>query len=916
MSDIYTIPRPTHVFNNGLPITPNGYLHFFEAGTSAYKAIYADAALTVELDNPAPIDSAGRVAQVFYGDGKYKIACTQLINLTTPTPLYPVDYTQFWEADNVDGNQSITISAADTITYVNLNEDTRNIDVVKYQLAYSKGGHQAGDGFGGWYRYESLETAADDGGWYFQPSGGGAGRWVRIQEGNDVNLGIWNITPGTEVLDSKYASATVIAESLGLPVRIPPGVWYWNGPITVLNANARTIHSEGIKYRQSTVGTLTLSGPATIENTDPLIHNLDAVSLLIQKGTGIQEIDARWYKGTQQLGFQATAAGLPVVLNETITLDAATTTSFGSGLIVNGGCTTINIPDDGFIGIHGGAFVVNGPRRRIFTESDTDRTSNRVGIYKVATNEAQSWWWGYGYLSSTDQSLALKRALSCCHDAGNLLLRVNAMPVGKTVSGDATPFSTGDDPCPIVVDGPIPIASDGVLTMVAPINSLSEPVFTITGTGSLGRVQASAMSPEWFGCSAQSYDNYDNFMKAAFVACINRCPLVGANLGYQIGTMVYIDYLLQYRTIEWRNFTLLPNADWDPLISTFVCSINTATNVGNVVMDNVGFGTTDTSTVSGGLIVKSGYARLTDCTVFGDLIVTADDYVVKGCTQTNQVNGVSFYSAALGGKIVDSLFTDSMVVLMGESAARPDQDLAQLSNVTVIGNTFRKTDESLLKGDLILTCGAADTLVSGVVIENNTFTGIHNGSGGWADRARIKDKVASGNWYNTLSSYRHTMKIGNNTCDKPNTSIHSNLLPATFGMAQGFDSILPGTYTDSATYAAPPYPAPRVRSVVQSLAPMTGNVFILTGDTISKYTRLSSSGFTTTLQDGTFTFTQRCLIGASVEYQIPLYAGTTLSGNLQFPDQTYSTDPAGDSSVYTTVSWTIHFSLYDNYSGL
>lgn len=500
MPNIYYDPRPVHTDDAFVPLSANGYLHFFEAGTSAYKAIYADVGLIHELDNPLALDSLGQAPVIFYGGGKYDIVCSVLTNLTTTTPLYPDDYLDIWQANDVEGNTNITVSPTTAVTYVTLNSDVRGIDVLESTLAYSYGAHTSTDGFGGWYVYKNLETTADDGGWYFQPNGGGAGRWVRLA--NDiscVNLGIWDLTPGSEIIDSKFSSASVVAENYGLPLRIPPGHWYWNGPTTIINANCKTIISPNVKFSQTSTGTITFSGQLEVEAITPLIHSSSSSGLYFSTSSELSAVDVRWYKGTSEAALAGTTTGQCMIMRVATTVDAAAVSDFASGLIVDSGCTTITIPDDATLAISS-SLHVSGIARRIFTESGVDPSSNRVVITHL-TSHAQAWWWGFGYLAGNDQGLAFKRALSCSQYAG---AQLDVLTLAHTVTGiysDTTAYAATSVPTMVnFIGGPVNVHTGGIIRNINVGNSPYDQAFNMLG-GQVLNLHNSSVSPQWFGAT-------------------------------------------------------------------------------------------------------------------------------------------------------------------------------------------------------------------------------------------------------------------------------------------------------------------------------------------------------------------------------------------------------------------------------
>lgn len=80
-------PTPQFLDGNGDPLH-SGLLYFYEAGTSTFKATYADAEETIANTNPVELDAAGRVPSIFY-TGLSRIVLKDANGL------------QIWDRDNV-----------------------------------------------------------------------------------------------------------------------------------------------------------------------------------------------------------------------------------------------------------------------------------------------------------------------------------------------------------------------------------------------------------------------------------------------------------------------------------------------------------------------------------------------------------------------------------------------------------------------------------------------------------------------------------------------------------------------------------------------------------------------------------------------------------------------------------------------
>lgn len=68
---------------SGVPEAIGGSVYSYEAGTNTPKGIYSDADLATEYDNPAALDSSGRI--VAYGTGSYKFIIKNRFGVTAFT---------------------------------------------------------------------------------------------------------------------------------------------------------------------------------------------------------------------------------------------------------------------------------------------------------------------------------------------------------------------------------------------------------------------------------------------------------------------------------------------------------------------------------------------------------------------------------------------------------------------------------------------------------------------------------------------------------------------------------------------------------------------------------------------------------------------------------------------------------------
>ena len=78
-------PAPVIADLLGLQPTANGFLHFYEAGTTTNKNTWSDSGLTTLNANPVPLGPDGRSTTAIFCDGEYTVVCKTSLGATVWT---------------------------------------------------------------------------------------------------------------------------------------------------------------------------------------------------------------------------------------------------------------------------------------------------------------------------------------------------------------------------------------------------------------------------------------------------------------------------------------------------------------------------------------------------------------------------------------------------------------------------------------------------------------------------------------------------------------------------------------------------------------------------------------------------------------------------------------------------------------
>lgn len=279
-------------FDNNGSLLVGGAVYFLDADTSAEKIIYLDETKTIAAQNPQYTSSDGRLnAQIFLGDGKYKVRTFKVNDSTSP--LFPDDYSLVdeWIQDGFVDSSVYSSSIPDVLTVSAL----RALAPVDGDGVRLVGYYASGDAPMVGYTYKASEIGVDNGGTIIRPNDYGSGAWVMnpVSRIDVRNFGA--LTTGNVNARISFAAGQALVRHV--PLYFPYGVYEVSG--TVIQTISCDIVIDPSAYFMCTSGvyTMTINGRWDIAQG---IHSGDAGgSFIIDLRTNpyfhYEGADPRWW---------------------------------------------------------------------------------------------------------------------------------------------------------------------------------------------------------------------------------------------------------------------------------------------------------------------------------------------------------------------------------------------------------------------------------------------------------------------------------------------------------------------------------------------------------------------------------------------------------------------------------------------
>lgn len=841
----------------GNPLYP-GRVEFFDATTSLPKTVYADKDLTIPLGTSTTTDLEGYLPAIWLSDGYYKGIVSQRIQAD------PETWNPLWTINHLGKELASTgAPGSGVMAYCENIAELKAIEAGTIDGAIVAGYYESGDcGEPLFFTWNASSTKTDDAGAYIRSNdtpSGTAGRYHQTFPTGVLDIRKWGGLPNETSIDCTGALVNMSNYACDFevyPVTPPeigfvaPGVYYFSGN-TNLNRiwkNASETISKPVPYyvgngAQIACGSqaITFTNPVRIESDFKIVEYPTSYSF----GAGsVDYLRPQWLPDWHgNLANKITAAhneDLPVRVYGVGTEGAITLDQ--SIEWVKNNPIYFDSPDIYFTVASGDTYniQINCP---IFIP-------NNQYIFRCSTlilnnNDINAKWFGWGYLSGTDQAPALQSAINASNGQAVIVvpqLTNSTHRLNSAVNGYAHQYEHT-----INIEGTIIFGTSGSLINVyleVPWNQ-----FCISATTANNiKIMNPTISPAWFGARSVSTRNSVTALSVAInVGARGRNIIDGGGAVFYVSRALSFDFtsitnpLCSLKNIT-INITNTYNTTTNPILLTI-------SGPADCELESVNLNATNKGVKP--LYLNTYWSRVRNC-YFGNDVIVADgseDYVFTNNQIYGEIEGCSFYSASKGAIITGNTFTQCRVHLIGDKGIQTGYNFPMLQNMIVSNNIFNNLDGSYFKGCVYVIAYATNTLVNGLNITNNVFAGnipalsnsgedpddfyryrIHNvlwGSGTWAVSQQPNNDV------------RHMMVIKDNTYqwfdpyrDAPtpeypyNTAGHrQNYLPSTSGTESVDIRTLTGTVTVNGL----------IRDTF-TITPDPRNIFMLVGDTTSQFT--------------------------------------------------------------------------------
>jgi hypothetical protein len=877
----------------GKPLYPSR-VYFYDSTTSLAKTVYADREETVALGTYVDGDIEGYLPSVWLANGLYKADVKVKIQSD------PETWKSLWTINDLGIAESESLAGQGVLAFCQTVAEMKAIHAGTVDAVLCAGYYTPNDcDYPLFFTYKSDSSKTDDGGAYIRPSDtavGTAGRYHQQFPSGTLDIRRWGGIPDSTEIDCNgafvamgtYASSfenfteaprigfikcgmynflgdvhfnKIWVSEGGVSIKIPYFIGQGcqigsNTSIKMYVENPTVIDSdwqicEYPVYMNFSPGSVPYLRPqwvtAYVQGYDAKLEVMIAAS--ISNGIPIK-VYGRGYEGE-------------IVLTKNIILDTRNKIIFDApDLIFTSSVYTMVIKNP--------IEVVND--HHIFNISTVLQDEVTVEPIKIAYQQINASWFGYGSLSTTDQGSALNAAISAATTQEKIFvptLRDDTHNINIAIVG----YINGYSHC-LIPETVIPFGASGSISGV----SIQAPFDQIVFSGTLTNILLTneQLSPKWFG--ALEGDTVDlvvastqAIQSAMISATKGRNVLDGGGCIFYTNVTVnlsfpdevYSDTL--YLT-NVRNLTLAPATFFNPASDPYMLRIE-----GQIF---VNFEKVDLNPRVEKSGIKSLYldvyeANVDKCTFSFDTFVNAWHYNFVHTKVYSAVSKLEFCSPRLSANISDNFFYNNRVDILGDSSVQSGYSKPMIQGINFTNNTCQTLLGEENIGCLFLSTQAAGTLVQGVNICDNIFSGNSTIS-----KTRISSDISGGAFLDVSQEtytdgygrvyplYTHKINVKNNVTERNLSSdTVENYCPSTEGfwttkqaLDDGHVSTLNGFRFADATLPMLPY-----------------RVFTLSGDTKSRLDKYDPyiQGF---LDNNGFPFP---FIGAACFTTYPVLAGAS-----------------------------------------
>lgn len=886
--------------SNNAPAIYNGIpyrMRFYDSTTSQPKSVYAGPeTFDVSLGSIVDLDGEGYVppSGVWLDVGLYNIHVQRaLINNPVDDDL---DWGDVWNINKVQGGIQDSIDSDTTIRFVSTVASIRALSGAELSgITINTGYYTLSDGGQGMWRWVSNSLQADDGGSVLMPSGQSsviAGRWHRIFEtAAEYSVRLWGVIPNQPDVSGNMTNAINWAKRTGNDtcptLAFPAGSYTFGGAYTMQGTGLTSL---GIQKQVSfhvypnanfilpSSVALIFSGPTIIDSKDYMINQ--SANLIFDKGS-VPFVRPEWwprefsYANRMQLASDRSSG---IVIH----VDNGLSNSSNAGEVL-----AINAPVKFFNGstVAPASGAIIRYNKRITSENDyapifcNVDSSNNVTIPNGTTvinsnTRAYLQWFGYGLIAGTNQTSAMQYAASSLtNDSGNLISSAIYVSgkINPTKQIEGT-VNTGSYTMKLEFEYPIKISSTGVLGTVTVKDVDGQRMFDMASSGSILSINNPFIRPEWFGMGMVNASSHTSIMNAVIrTGAKNRCPIIGGGQKWEVQSPITYTAASSEERLTLRDIGLYINPTVN-YTSNYLMSIGGNCDIvfNQVEMESYH----DTNKNIECLRATNYFQRYDNCVIGGGLTITAADLVFthNQCYAYGRESVMvgsehiifNTHANAIGQIITDNTFGGLTVLVRGQTSITSGETNPFIKGVNITNNVFRANGSTDI-GVLNIQAMASNTVVGGLNVIGNSFTGYIKSSNE-SDRIRIKSSVVgSGSFYNSSSPIfayipKHSINIKDNTVSKVLLVNSGNAIdgpiqycPSTEGYHTSINSLTSGTSYPVTNIHNDPNDTRNNAEIIVT-APAPTNFFILYGDTSSNvFVSIPSGGYLSVVTSNVFT---------------------------------------------------------------
>lgn len=279
-------------FLNDGKINSNGYLQFYELGTTTPKIVYADVNGNAVKSNPVQLDSAG--TSECYLKGSYTIVSFDRNMVQINNPIDVLGGINDYITSGGSG-----VFADNLIFSVNTYNDVRAL-TNPYSVIFVQGRESNSDGGEGFFYFDASSTLSDDDGICLTPSTS-YGRYIRLDV-NNINPSWFGLAYNSSLDQSAYIAKAEFATSRYSKPVIFTGDIYINSDYTtsatqfIFQDSSKLVSTLSVEFTFSSAASISYIGRRIFGNSVQPVFQRGSTDYIRYSWMDADNFDGRWQK--------------------------------------------------------------------------------------------------------------------------------------------------------------------------------------------------------------------------------------------------------------------------------------------------------------------------------------------------------------------------------------------------------------------------------------------------------------------------------------------------------------------------------------------------------------------------------------------------------------------------------------------